>query len=66
MQSHQKELKDIVLITLFAALTAVGAFIKIPMPLIPFTLQIFFVFYLAHYWVPKKGCIVKFFMLLLG
>lgn len=29
--------------SLFAALIAVGAFIKVPMPLIPFTLQTFFV-----------------------
>lgn len=55
MQSHQKELKDIVLITLFAALTAVGAFIKIPMPLIPFTLQIFFVFLSGALLGAKKG-----------
>ncbi|NMA95854.1 MAG: biotin transporter BioY [Clostridiales bacterium] len=32
-----------ILISIFAALTAVGAFIKIPLPPVPFTLQIFFV-----------------------
>lgn len=32
-----------VICALFAALTAVGAFIKIPLPLIPFTLQFLFV-----------------------
>lgn len=30
------------LISLFAALTAVGAFIKIPIPYVPFTMQFFF------------------------
>lgn len=29
---------------MFAALTAIGAFIKIPLPIVPFTLQIVFVF----------------------
>jgi len=32
-----------ILVALFAALTAIGAFIKIPVPYIPFTLQNFFV-----------------------
>jgi biotin transport system substrate-specific component len=32
-----------ILISLFAALTAIGAFIRIPTPFVPFTLQIFFV-----------------------
>lgn len=32
-----------ILASLFAALTAVGAFIKIPLPYVPFTLQLFFV-----------------------
>lgn len=36
-------LRDIVLISLFAALIAVGGFIKIPMPGVPFTLQFLFV-----------------------
>lgn len=36
------KLKDLILISMFAALSAVGAFIKIPMPFCPITLQIFF------------------------
>ena len=32
-----------ILVSIFAALTAVGAFIKIPLPPVPFTLQVFFV-----------------------
>lgn len=34
--------KEIVLCALFTALTAVGAFIKIPVPVVPFTLQYLF------------------------
>lgn len=33
---------DMILIALFAALTAVGAFIKVPIPVVPFTLQYLF------------------------
>lgn len=36
--------KSIVLVGMFAALTAIGAFIKIPLPIVPFTLQIIVVF----------------------
>ena len=34
-----------ILVSLFAALTAVGAFLKIPLPPVPFTLQIFIVIF---------------------
>lgn len=34
--------KNLVMTALFAALIAVGAFIKIPIPLVPFTLQFLF------------------------
>ena len=34
--------KDLILISLFTALTAVGAFIRIPVPVCPFTLQLLF------------------------
>lgn len=36
------KIKDMILIAMFAALSAVGAFIKIPMPFCPITLQILF------------------------
>lgn len=36
------KLKELLLIAMFAALTAVGAFIKIPTPICPITLQILF------------------------
>lgn len=35
--------RDLTWIALFAALTSLGAFIKIPVPYVPFTLQFFFV-----------------------
>jgi len=35
----RKKTTEIVMISLFAALTAVGAFIRIPLPYVPFTLQ---------------------------
>lgn len=36
------KVKNLVLVSLFAALIAVGAFIKVPVPVCPFTLQVFF------------------------
>jgi biotin transport system substrate-specific component len=35
----KKKISELVLVSLFAALTAVGAFIKIPIPYVPLTLQ---------------------------
>ncbi len=37
-----KNTRDLVLVAMFAALTAIGAFIKVPMPYVPFTLQYLF------------------------
>ncbi|MBU5483951.1 biotin transporter BioY [Clostridium sp. MSJ-11] len=37
-----KNTRDLILVAMFAALTAIGAFIKIPIPYIPFTLQYLF------------------------
>ncbi|MEW8955507.1 biotin transporter BioY, partial [Clostridium sp.] len=34
--------KEMIQVSIFAALTAIGAFIRIPMPYVPFTLQLFF------------------------
>ena len=41
-RSTREKTYRIALVGLFAALAAVGAFIRIPMPLVPFTLQLFF------------------------
>lgn len=48
--------KRMVLIASFAALTAIGAFIKIPIPVVPFTLQIIVVF-LAGVLLGSKGAL---------
>ena len=42
MSKNRKKIKNIILCSLFAALIAVGAFIKIPVPVVPFTLQFLF------------------------
>jgi len=47
--------KDMILIALFAALTAVGAFIKIPTPIVPFTLQYLFCAYSGILLGAKRG-----------
>lgn len=46
---------SLVLIAMFAALTAIGAFIKIPIPYVPFTLQILFVYLAGSLLGSKKG-----------
>jgi len=48
-------LREMILISIFAALTAVGAFIKIPTPLVPFTLQFFFCAYSGIFLGAKNG-----------
>ncbi|MTI67881.1 MAG: biotin transporter BioY [Firmicutes bacterium] len=39
------KIRDMILISMFASLTAIGAFIKIPTPIVPFTLQFLFCAY---------------------
>lgn len=48
-------LRDRILIALFAALTAIGAFIQIPTPLVPFTLQYLFCAYAGVLLGAQKG-----------
>lgn len=43
MMGSRHSSREVVLCGLFTALIAVGAFIRIPIPMIPFTLQLFFV-----------------------
>lgn len=47
--------RDMILISMFAALTAVGAFIKIPTPIVPFTLQFVFCAYAGIFLGAKHG-----------
>ena len=39
---NHKKIKNVILCSLFASLIAIGAFIKIPVPVVPFTLQFLF------------------------
>ena len=50
-------IRSLVLTALFAALTAVGAFIRIPTPLVAFTLQVLFVFLAGALLGPKYGAL---------
>ncbi len=50
-------IKELVLTALFAALTAVGAFLRIPTPWSAFTLQVFFVFMAGALLGPKYGAL---------
>jgi len=49
--------KNICLVSLFAALTAVGAYIKIPIPYVPFTLQLLFCVLAGLFLGPKLGAL---------
>lgn len=43
MQANSKKTMNLIICALFAALIAIGAFLKIPIPNVPFTLQTLFV-----------------------
>lgn len=58
--------RDIVLIPMFTALIAVGAFIKIPLPPCPLTLQWFFVMCAGILLGSKKGAVSSLLYVLLG
>lgn len=58
--------KDIAQIALFAALTAIGAFLKVPVPVIPFTLQAFFVAMSGVLLGSKKGALSQILYVLIG
>ncbi|MCE5287176.1 MAG: biotin transporter BioY [Pelosinus sp.] len=48
-------LREMILVALFAALTAIGAFIQIPTPIVPYTLQFLFCAYSGILLGAKKG-----------
>ena len=58
--------KDMALMALFAALTAVGAFIKIPLPTVPLTLQLFFVIVAADVLGSSRAAISTVLYVLMG
>lgn len=51
--------RDLTIIAMFAALTAIGAFIRIPLPIVPFTLQYFFCALGAILLGSKKGALAQ-------
>jgi biotin transport system substrate-specific component len=58
--------RDLILIALFTALTAVGAFIKIPVPPVPITLQLAFVIYAGIFLGAKKAFLSQLLYLMIG
>lgn len=58
--------KDLILISLFTALTAVGAFIRIPVPVCSFTLQLLFTTLAGVLLGAKKGAVSVLIYVLLG
>lgn len=59
-------IRDISQIALFTALTAVGAFVKIPIPVVPITLQVFFVSLSGVLLGSRKGAMSQLLYVLLG
>lgn len=62
----QKRIRIIVYVSIFSALTAVGAFIKIPLLLVPFTLQTFFVILSGNILGSRYGALSQTIYLCLG
>lgn len=58
--------RDLNLIALFAALTAIGAFINIPVPYVPFTLQFLFCALGAILLGSKRGMIAQLLYIIVG
>lgn len=52
-----KKTRDLMLCAMFTALTAIGAFIRIPIPIMPFTLQITFTTLAGLLLGSKKGAV---------
>lgn len=59
-------IRDMILISLFAALTAIGAFIKVPTPIVPFTLQFLFCTYAGMFLGAKHGVYSQLLYLFIG
>ena len=63
---QREKTKDMVLCSLFVALIAAGAFLKIPVPVVPFTLQYLFTMLAGLLLGGRKGCFSVCVYLLLG
>jgi len=60
------KVKSLVLIAVMAALSAAGAFIRIPVPLVPFTLQTLFCVLSGILLGPKRGAVAQAVYVLIG
>ncbi|NDL68290.1 biotin transporter BioY [Anaerotalea alkaliphila] len=58
--------KEMILVAMFAALAAVGAFIKVPTPIVPFTLQFLFVSFAGLILGARKGAMAVGLYILIG
>ncbi len=58
--------RDMILIALFAALTAIGGFLKIPMPVVPFTFQVLFCAYAGVFLGSRNGMLSQILYVLIG
>lgn len=58
--------RDCVLCALFAALIAVGAFLRVPLPIVPFTLQLPFVCLAGLLLGPRRGAIAVILYIFIG
>ena len=60
------KIRDITMVALFSALVCIGAFIKIPIPALPITMQVFFVLLAGMLLGSKKGALSVLIYMLLG
>ena len=63
---RREKTKDMILCAMFVALIAVGAFIKIPVPVVPFTLQYLFTMLAGLLLGGRRGCAAVCVYILLG
>lgn len=59
-------IRDMTLVSMFAALTAVGAFIRVPIPYVPFTLQFLFILFAGMLLGKKLGFLSQVVYLMAG
>ncbi len=63
---NNEKTKDMILCSMFVALIAAGAFLKVPVPVVPFTLQYLFTMLAGLLLGAKKGALAVCVYILLG
>ncbi|MBN1829985.1 MAG: biotin transporter BioY [Deltaproteobacteria bacterium] len=66
MEHTNRSIRDMMYVSLFGAMTAVGAYIMIPLPMVPITLQNFFMFLAATLLGGSLGAMSQAIYILLG